>query len=187
MGSRHINKHPTPRQPTVTPNQKPEKTTHKWAPFTYFSRETTFIMNIFKKADIRIALRTNNTIQKLLIRKPQTRDKYSRSGAYKLTCNKAYVGQMGRCFTQRFKEHRNAFKSGRNTSNYVKHALEHSHLFGPIQETMQILQYQAKGAHLNTIERYFIYKEFSNNNHLNDNSNIAPNKIFDALLKLQKP
>jgi len=56
-----------------------------------------------------------------------------------------------------------------------------------LQETMQILQYQAKGAHLNTVERYFIYKEFSNNNHLNDDSNIAPNKIFDALLKLQKP
>jgi len=52
---------------------------------------------------------------------------------------------------------------------------------------MQILQYQAKGAHLNTLERYFIYKEFSKNNHLNDDSNIAPNKIFDALLKLQKP
>jgi hypothetical protein len=52
---------------------------------------------------------------------------------------------------------------------------------------MQILQYQAKRAHLNMVERYFIYKEFSNNNHLNDDSNIAPNKIFDALLKLQKP
>ena len=113
--------------------------------------------------------------------KPQTRDKYSRSGAYKLTCpdcNKVYVGQTGRCFTQRFKEHRNAFKSSRNTSNYAKHALEHSHSFGPIQETMHILQYHAKGAHLNTVERYFIYKEFNNNNHLNDDSNIAPNKIL---------
>jgi len=99
-------------------------------------------------------------------------------------CNKAYVGQKGRSFTQRFKEYRNAFKSSRNT-NYAKHALEDLHPFGPIHETMQILQYQAKGAHLNTIERYFIYKEFSIKNHLNDESNIAPNKIFDALLKLQ--
>jgi len=84
-----------------------------------------------------------------------------------------------------FKEYRNAFKSGRNTSKYAKHALEHSHPFGPFQETMRILQYQDKGAHLNTIGRYFIYKEFSNNNHLNDDSNITPNKIFDALLQLQ--
>jgi len=64
---------------------------------------------------------------------------------------------------QRFKEHRNAFKSNRNTSNYAKHAIEHLHPFGPIRETMQILQCQGKGAHLNTVERYFIYKEFSNN------------------------
>jgi len=55
--------------------------------------------------------------------------------------------------------------------------------FGPIHETMQILQYQGKGTHLNNIERYFTYKEFSNNNHLNDEFNITPNKIFNALLK----
>jgi hypothetical protein len=48
---------------------------------------------------------------------------------------------------------------------------------------MQVLQYQNKGAHLNTIERYFIYKEFYENNQLNDEHNISPNKIFDALLK----
>jgi len=61
---------------------------------------------------------------------------------------------MGRSFTQRFKEHRNTFKSSRNNSNFAKHALEHSHPFGPIHETVQILQYQGMGAHLNTIERY---------------------------------
>jgi len=67
--------------------------------------------------------------------------------------------------------------------NYAKNTLEHSHPFGSINETMQILQYQGKEAHLNTIERDFIYKEFLNNNHLNDEFNITPNKIFDALLK----
>ena len=52
---------------------------------------------------------------------------------------------------------------------------------------MQILQYQGKGAYLNTVEKYFIYKESSMNNHLNNESNIVPNKIFDVLLKLQQP
>jgi len=118
--------------------------------------------------------------------KPQTQDKYNKSGAYKLTCpdcNKAYVEQTGRSFAQRFKEHKIAFRSNSNTSNYAKHILELSHLFGSIHETIQILQYQGKGAHLNTIERYFIYKEFSKNNHLNYEFNVSPNKIFDALLK----
>jgi len=71
----HTHIPPTPRQPTITPSQKPCKTAHKWAPFTYFGKETTFITNIFKKANIRVTLRTNNTLQKLLMPKPQTRDK----------------------------------------------------------------------------------------------------------------
>jgi len=178
---------PNPRRPsTTTSSQKPGNTTHKWAPFTYIGRETTYITNIFKKADIRITLRTNNTLQNPLMQKPQPPDKYSRSGAYKLTfpeCNKAYVGQTGQSFTQRFKEHRNAFKFNRNTSNYTKHALEHP--FGHIQDTMQVLQYKKKGTHLNTIERFFIFKEFSINNHLNDEFNITPNRIFKTLLKAQ--
>jgi len=50
---------------------------------------------------------------------------------------------------------------------------------------MQILQYDGKGTHLNTIERYYIYAEFSN--HLNDEHNISPNKVFEALLKPHQP
>jgi len=47
---------------------------------------------------------------------------------------------------------------------------------------MQILQFQNKGAHLSTIEQYYIYREFAKNNHLNDEYTISPNKIFEALL-----
>jgi hypothetical protein len=72
-------------------------------------------------------------------------------------------------------------------SNYARHILEHSHSFGPIQKTMQILQHQGKGTHLTTIERYYIYTEFSKNNHLNNEHNIFPNKILDALLKPYQP
>ena len=52
-------------------------------------------------------------------------------------------------------------------------------------DTMQVLQYQKKGSHLNTIERFYIYSEFTKHNHLNEEHNISPNKIFDALLKPQ--
>jgi len=108
-------------------------------------------------------MRTNNTLQKLLIPKSQILDIYSRSGAYKQICpdcNNAYVGQTGQCFTKEVKEHKNAFRSNRNTSNYAKHALEYAHPFDPNHETVQILQYQGTGTHLITIERYFIYKDF---------------------------
>jgi len=63
--------------------------------------------------------------------------------------------------------------------------LERSHSFGPIQDTMQILQYQNKGNHLNIIERFYIYSEFTKYNHLNDEYTISSNRIFNALLKHQ--
>jgi hypothetical protein len=74
-------------------------------------------------------------------------------------------------------------------SNYAKHILEHSHSHTPsdLSKTPQILQYQRKGIHLNTIERFHIYMEFSKNNHLNNEHTMSPNKIFDALLKSQQP
>ena len=65
--------------------------------------------------------------------------------------------------------------------------IEHTHYFGPIQNTMQILQRQNKGAYLNTIERYYIYAEFTKNNHVNDEQTISPNKIFETLLMPDQP
>jgi len=56
----------------------------------------------------------------------------------------------------------------------------HTHSFGPIHNIMQILQLQNKGAHLNTLERFHIYTEYTNDNHLNDDMTIFPNKIFDT-------
>jgi hypothetical protein len=70
----------------------------KWSTFTYTGRETTFITNIFRRTNIKIAFRTNNTIGNRLMHKQQTTDKYTLSGIYRLTCpvcNKVYVGQTG--------------------------------------------------------------------------------------------
>ena len=47
---------------------------------------------------------------------------------------------------------------------------------------MQILQYNKKSTHLNTIERYYIHAEFTANNHLSYSQNIFPNPIFEAIL-----
>jgi len=47
---------------------------------------------------------------------------------------------------------------------------------------MKILQYQKKGAHLNTVERFYIHTEYTANNHLNNSLNIFPNAIFETIL-----
>ena len=83
-------------------------------------------------------------------------DKYTQSGVYRLTCpdcNKAYVGQIGRNFLARYIEHRLASRNNSHTSKFAQHLLEQAHSFNTIDNTMQILHYQKKSAHLNTVER----------------------------------
>jgi len=46
--------------------QKQDTERKKWAKFTYIGKETRFITKIFRKSNIKIALTTNNTIEKLL-------------------------------------------------------------------------------------------------------------------------
>ena len=182
-----------PIQPQKPTKQKPrhtDKTTQpekqKWTTFTYTGRETTYITNIFKKTNLKIAYKTNNTIDKRLTHKTHKTDKYTQSGIYKLTCpvcNKAYVGQTGRNFTIRFNEHKQAFRTNSHTSSFAQHLIEHNHPFGTIQNTMQVLRHHHKGTHLNTLEKFHIYTEYISDNHINDNQTIFPNKIFDAILK----
>ena len=65
--------------------QKPKQNdkNHRWAKFTYTGRETLFITKIFKKANIKTAFSTNNTVEKLLSKKPeQTTNIYMTSQEY---------------------------------------------------------------------------------------------------------
>jgi hypothetical protein len=177
---------PTPRHTPPTTDEQLSNNTQKWACFTYIRKETTFVTNLFRKTDLKIVLCTNNTIQSLLMHRQQTPNKYTQSRVYKLTCpdcNKAYVGQTARSFIKRFNEHKNTFRLNYRTSNFAIHLIEKSHSFGPIHSTTQILKRHTKGTHLNTVKCFYIYAEYINNNHLNEEHTITPNRIFETLLK----
>jgi hypothetical protein len=62
------------------------------------------------------------------------------------------------------------------------HAATQQHTFGNIQECMQILHTHDKGAHLNNIEKFYIFKEASTHTHLNDDRTIPNSKIFLTIL-----
>jgi hypothetical protein len=180
-----------PIYPQKPHNNKPKKKSvnhttpiHKWATFTYTGKETTFITNIIRQANLKIAFCTNNTIHNRLMHKNQITDKYALSGVYKLTCpkcKKADVGQNDRSFTICLNEHKNVFQSNSHTSKFAQHLTEQVRSFDTIHNTMQVLQYQKKGAHLNTIEWFYIYTECATKNHLNDSQTIFPNTIWHSL------
>jgi hypothetical protein len=74
-----------------------------WATFTYTGKETTVITKLFRRANIKIAYRTNNNLLYHLTPNPQPLDPFTRSGFYRLSCpycSKAYIGQRGRLQNQ---------------------------------------------------------------------------------------
>jgi hypothetical protein len=69
--------------------------TRKWATLTYVGKERRVIAKLFRNSNIRIAYKTNNTLQKHLQLKHTFPDKYNQCGIYEIKCNscpKKYVG-----------------------------------------------------------------------------------------------
>jgi hypothetical protein len=160
----------------------------KWATFTYIGRETRNITKIFKTTNLKIAFKTTNTIQNHLcnLKEPNhQKNPYQNSGLYQLTCkeyNQKYIGQTGRTFKTRYNEHINAIKSNKLTSRYAQHILDNQHSYGTIHDTMDILRITKEGQHMNTLERYHIYKNKKTyGNILNDTYAEAENPIFEVI------
>jgi hypothetical protein len=92
---------------------------------------------------MRIAFTTRNTIGKLLTCQTEHQiDKYTESGVYQmkcLDCQKNYIGQTGRSFHTRYKEHAQDYRHDNHRSNLAKRPLEHQHTLHPIEDSMEVL------------------------------------------------
>jgi len=77
---------------------------------------------------------------------------------------KKYVGQTGRSFNQRYKEHVHDFKFNTRKFSFATHLLENNHSMGPINEIMTVLFTTKKGKFMDTAEKFHIYKETRNSN-----------------------
>jgi hypothetical protein len=165
--------------------KKPQHT--KWATLSYCGKESKQIAKLFKDTSINISFTTNNTIKKLLTRKPDQRQtQYDDSGVYKLTCpdcHMNYVGQTGRPLRVRYNEHLRDYRHNTNKSKFAQHLTENRHSFGPIDNVMTILHKTEKGRLMDTMERYYIYKETKINNQINDKNTLKPNIIFETIVQ----
>jgi hypothetical protein len=130
---------------------------------------------------------TNNRLDKLLQNNtPRTKNKYDRSGVYQLkcpSCDKKYVGQTGRPFRVRFREHQHDFRYMGRKSKFAQHLLDEGHEFGPMDDIMDIIQYASKGKLMDTIERFHIYELTSKGFQLNDKLTIQGNPIFETVVR----
>jgi hypothetical protein len=115
----------------------------KWATFTYYGPETRIITRSFKNTNVGIAFKSSNIIKNHVKLTNQIIDIYQKCGVYQLKCNECplrYIGQTGRTFKDRYKEHIQAIRTNKHTSKYAQHILDTGHAYGTIEETMDIIQ-----------------------------------------------
>jgi hypothetical protein len=144
----------------------------KWAKFTYMGKEARLIANLFKNTDIKVAFTTNNNVERHLSTQcNQIQNKYDKCGIYQLncpSCSRKYMGQTRRLFRIRFQEHFRDYKYMNNKSKFSQHLLDNEHSIGHMENKMDILHITNKGRMLDTLEKFYIYRETKRNNQNND-------------------
>jgi hypothetical protein len=156
------NNKPNSPHTTHTTQEIPEN--KKWAIFTYVGRETRYTTKFFRNTNIKTAFKTINNLKKHLFPNQVTTDKYEKPGVYKLKCmdcTRQYIGQTGRSFKTKYKEHIRHIHNKRETSGYVQHILEAEHAFGKMSDIMEVIKIERKGSHL-IHWRIFTYLNHSN-------------------------
>jgi hypothetical protein len=88
-------------------------------------------------------------------------DIYGRNGVHQMKCMDCplkYIGHTGRTFYTRHKEHLEAIRNNNINLGYSNHILSTGHAYRNITDTMETIEMERKGKHLNTLEKYNIYK-----------------------------
>jgi hypothetical protein len=167
---------------TTNSDQTPES--KQWITFTYTGKNTRTIARLFKNYNVKIAYRTNNTILDCLRVKNRKPDKYESSGVYELKCKSCpmkYVGQTGRNFKTRYREHILAIRNNNTTSRYAQHILETGHEYGTMEDILTIMQCERKGRRLNSLEQFYIHRLSKEKTQMNDTHKNIHNPIFDLI------
>jgi len=144
------------------------------------------ITKLFRNTEVKVAYTTNNNLGRLLrYNTTGTKNKYEKSGIYQLscpTCNRKYIGQTGRSFHVRFREHQHDYKYICRKSRFA-HLLDEGHTFGPMENIIHTVHYAKKGRMMDALEKFHIYEVTQRGIQINDKSTIQRNPIFDTLVR----
>jgi hypothetical protein len=91
------------------------------------------------------------------------------------SCQLSCIGQTGRNFKTRYKEHIESIRANKPNSKYAQHA------YGPITDIMNVLYIEKKGQLMNTWERCHIYILSRDNLQMNDTYTDIHNLIFNLI------
>jgi hypothetical protein len=169
------------------PKQKQDHRNKKWAKFTYIGRETRHVTKLFRNTQVEVTYTTNSRTENLLhYNVTGETNKYEKSGIYQLSCpmcDKKYIGQTGRPFHVRFREHQHDYSYMCKKSKFAQHLLDEGHKFGPMESIMDVIQYAKKGRMMDALERFHIYALTHRGTQINDKLTIQKNPIFETLVR----
>jgi hypothetical protein len=83
-------------------------------------------------------------------------NKYNKSGIYlmkSLDCPIKYIGQTGRTFYTRYREHNQVIRNYNSDVTYSSHILNMAHTYGTITDIVDIIRTHKKGKHINSLEK----------------------------------
>ena len=145
------------------------------------------IKNKLKKLNINVMFRTTNNIYNYFKNKTKI-NLENKTGIYKLKCNdcdKIYLGQTGRPFKERFKEHLPTKNLENIKSNFAKHIVNENHNYTNLEKNLEPVHLCEKGRLMTAIEEYEIYKHFKINPNilLNDQLQFNSNYLYDTAIE----
>lgn len=158
-----------------------------YVPFTFVNDDTYKLTNWLKHHGLTPAFSTKHNLKKSLHNNIiEDFNRYDRSGVYKLQCQHSgctasYIGQTGRAFKTRYREHTRGVKNDNQTA-FAEHVLETDHTFTNMTQDMEVLHFSKKGSKLNTLEALEINKDVTRNPYnLNDRTYTNNNILFSLV------
>ena len=113
------------------------------------------------------------------------------TGIYKINCSdcdKFYIGQTGRGFLQRFKEHLPKNNIYTNRSQFAKHLISEGHNYNSFESNFKAIHICDKGLFMNAVEEFEIYQafKFESDNVLNEQLDFRSHYLYDTILNKTK-
>jgi len=156
----------------------------KYISVEYNKNTHKIIEKTLRKFGYKTAYKNSNKIEQKI--KNGKNNKDNETGIYKITCDdcpKFYIGQTGRSFQTRFKEHINDINKIETKSNYALHIKNEKHKYTDFNNNLTILHKVKKGQNMDRLEELEIYKNKNNSNLLNDKINTKTNKIYELIIQ----
>jgi len=144
-------------------NHKMKEDNNYLGAIPYIGNQTNKITKIFKKHNINIGIKNAPPlITKISNNNTETKDKINSSGVYKINCegcDMVYIGETGRKFATRIKEHEKAMKNKDEKSLFGQHANDENHPNEELKDKFKIIKIEKDTQKRKLFEQLEIIKQ----------------------------